>query len=150
MVAEVSEASRLLTATVGEEVSVSDRKADASDSRVGVNHLNVVSISAVQATMNVSEGEEWTSWIQTDDCVDSSVANGFACDAGDVSWKMNLRFTSSICSAQLTSEAESGHCELLEPQTAAVVQEIDKLGQNSSGGIDAVPCRDVIYRLSPT
>lgn len=85
VMAKICEAPGLTCASVGEEVSMCYREADSSDSGVGVNGLNIFRVRYIQTFMWVENREQWSSRIESDDCVYSSIANGFSGVTSDVS-----------------------------------------------------------------
>lgn len=90
MRASVGQAARLAGSTVGEEISVadgsSDTSADNSECRsIGVDALDVVSVASVDSSCWITDREEWTGWVESNDRLNSATSHVLAGHSNDMS-----------------------------------------------------------------
>jgi hypothetical protein len=82
---QLTQASWHSSSAVRVEVGVSNRESDSKRVGVSVDDLNVLSVATVQSVDGIVGIKQGTSWIKTNDRVDSSIANSLASSSRDVS-----------------------------------------------------------------
>uniref|UniRef100_A0A182XTL6 Uncharacterized protein n=1 Tax=Anopheles quadriannulatus TaxID=34691 RepID=A0A182XTL6_ANOQN len=127
---QIHTATRLATASVRVEISLTKRQIETQQSSVRVDNLDVVSVSRCNTISRIVDGEQRQGRIQGNNRVQTSTRHTLANNTGRVS-----------------SQAVPSDVHVVERHTSALVQEIDETGDSSSHSIDVIAGRDVVRVL---